>query len=52
MFKNSLTTLPLGGGKGGSDFNPKGKSLPEIQRFCQVQPLQQAVPSSQQSSGD
>lgn len=33
-FKNSLTTLPLGGGKGGSDFNPKGKSDNEIRRFC------------------
>lgn len=34
-FKNSLTGLPLGGGKGGSDFNPKGKSEHEIMRFCQ-----------------
>ncbi|MFV0352036.1 MAG: NADP-specific glutamate dehydrogenase [Oscillospiraceae bacterium] len=34
-FKNSLTTLPLGGAKGGSDFNPKGKSDGEIMRFCQ-----------------
>ncbi len=34
-FKNSLTTLPMGGGKGGSDFSPKGKSDPEIMRFCQ-----------------
>ena len=34
-FKNSLTTLPMGGGKGGSDFNPKGKSDAEIMRFCQ-----------------
>jgi glutamate dehydrogenase (NADP+) len=33
-FKNSLTTLPMGGGKGGSDFNPKGKSNNEILRFC------------------
>ena len=33
-FKNSLTTLPMGGGKGGSDFNPKGKSDSEIMRFC------------------
>jgi len=33
-FKNSLTTLPMGGGKGGSDFNPRGKSDAEIQRFC------------------
>ena len=36
IFKNSLTTLPLGGGKGGSDFNPKGKSDNEIMRFCQA----------------
>ena len=35
IFKNSLTTLPIGGGKGGSDFNPKGKSEGEIMRFCQ-----------------
>ncbi|MCB0807041.1 MAG: NADP-specific glutamate dehydrogenase [Bacteroidales bacterium] len=35
IFKNSLTTLPIGGGKGGSDFNPKGKSDNEIMRFCQ-----------------
>lgn len=35
IFKNSLTTLPLGGAKGGSDFNPKGKSDAEIMRFCQ-----------------
>lgn len=35
VFKNSLTTLPMGGGKGGSDFNPKGKSTGEITRFCQ-----------------
>lgn len=34
IFKNSLTTLPMGGGKGGSDFNPKGKSDSEILRFC------------------
>ncbi len=34
-FKNSLTTLPMGGGKGGSDFSPKGKSDNEIMRFCQ-----------------
>lgn len=36
IFKNALTTLPLGGGKGGSDFNPKGKSDSEIMRFCQA----------------
>lgn len=35
-FKNALTTLPMGGGKGGSDFNPKGKSDGEIMRFCQA----------------
>ena len=35
IFKNSLTTLPMGGGKGGSDFDPKGKSDAEIMRFCQ-----------------
>jgi len=35
VFKNALTTLPMGGGKGGSDFNPKGKSDNEIMRFCQ-----------------
>ena len=35
IFKNSLTTLPMGGGKGGSDFDPKGKSDREIMRFCQ-----------------
>ncbi|ESU24272.1 Glutamate dehydrogenase (NADP+) [Flavobacterium enshiense DK69] len=36
VFKNSLTTLPMGGGKGGSDFDPKGKSDIEIMRFCQA----------------
>lgn len=36
VFKNSLTTLPLGGGKGGSDFDPKGKSDNEVMRFCQA----------------
>ncbi|HKY83883.1 MAG TPA: NADP-specific glutamate dehydrogenase [Anaerolineales bacterium] len=36
IFKNSLTTLPMGGGKGGSDFNPKGKSDAEVMRFCQA----------------
>ena len=35
IFKNSLTTLPMGGGKGGADFNPKGKSDNEVMRFCQ-----------------
>jgi glutamate dehydrogenase (NADP+) len=36
IFKNSLTTLPMGAGKGGSDFNPKGKSDAEVMRFCQA----------------
>ena len=36
VFKNSLTTLPMGGGKGGSDFDPKGRSEGEIMRFCQA----------------
>jgi glutamate dehydrogenase (NADP+) len=36
VFKNSLTGLPMGGGKGGSDFNPKGKSNNEVMRFCQA----------------
>ena len=35
IFKNSLTTLPIGGGKGGSDFDPKGKSNNEVMKFCQ-----------------
>lgn len=35
VFKNALTTLPMGGGKGGSDFDPKGKSDLEVMRFCQ-----------------
>ncbi|VGM95498.1 NADP-specific glutamate dehydrogenase [uncultured Avibacterium sp.] len=36
IFKNALTTLPMGGGKGGSDFDPKGKSDGEVMRFCQA----------------
>ena len=36
IFKNALTTLPMGGGKGGSDFSPKGKSDQEIMRFCRA----------------
>ena len=36
IFKNSLTGLPMGGGKGGSNFNPKGKSDSEVMRFCQA----------------
>lgn len=39
-FKNSLTTLPMGGAKGGSDFNPKGRSNAEIMRFCQAYVLE------------
>lgn len=39
-FKNSLTTLPMGGGKGGSDFDPKGKSHAEVMRFCQALTLE------------
>ncbi len=35
-FKNALTTLPMGGGKGGSDFDPKGKSEGEVMRFCRA----------------
>src|SRR5690606_20061817 len=35
-LKNALTTLPMGGGKGGSDFNPKGRSDTEVMRFCQA----------------
>ena len=35
VYKNSLTTLPMGGGKGGADFNPKGKSDNEVMKFCQ-----------------
>lgn len=40
IFKNSLTTLPMGGGKGGADFNPKGKSDMEVMRFCQAYMLE------------
>src|SRR5438067_211954 len=36
VFKNALTTLPMGGGKGGADFDPKGKSDSEVMRFCQA----------------
>src|SRR6184192_2109329 len=36
VFKNALTTLPMGGGKGGADFDPKGKSDNEVMRFCQA----------------
>lgn len=40
IFKNALTTLPMGGGKGGSDFDPKGKSPAEVMRFCQAYMLE------------
>jgi glutamate dehydrogenase (NADP+) len=40
IFKNALTTLPMGGGKGGSDFNPRGKSSAEVMRFCQAYMLE------------
>ena len=47
IFKNSLTTLPIGGGKGGSDFDPKGKSDREVMAFCQliytIRPIQEAL---------
>src|SRR4029453_5476660 len=36
VFKNALTTLPMGGGKGGADFEPKGRSDTEVMRFCQA----------------
>ncbi len=55
MFKNSLTTLPMGGGKGGSDFNPKGKSDAEIMRFCKsfMTELQKFIgPSTDVPAGD
>jgi glutamate dehydrogenase (NADP+) len=55
VFKNSLTTLPMGGGKGGSDFDPKGKSDNEIMRFCQsfMTELQRHVgPNTDVPAGD
>ena len=54
-FKNALTTLPMGGGKGGSDFDPKGKSPAEVMRFCQalVQELYRHVgPDTDVPAGD
>jgi glutamate dehydrogenase (NADP+) len=54
-FKNALTTLPMGGGKGGSDFNPQGKSNAEIMRFCQafISELWRAVgPDTDVPAGD
>ena len=55
IFKNSLTTLPMGGGKGGSDFDPKGKSDAEVMRFCQafMQELWQLIgPETDVPAGD
>jgi glutamate dehydrogenase (NADP+) len=55
VFKNSLTTLPMGGGKGGSDFNPKGKSDSEVMRFCQsfMSELQRHIgPNTDVPAGD
>ncbi len=55
IFKNSLTTLPMGGGKGGSDFDPKGKSDAEVMRFCQsfMTELQRHIgPDSDVPAGD
>ena len=54
-FKNALTTLPMGGGKGGSDFNPRGKSDGEIMRFCQafmVELWQHIGPQTDVPAGD
>ncbi len=55
IFKNSLTTLPMGGGKGGSDFNPKGKSDNEVMRFCQsfmTEPSRHIGPDTDVPAGD
>ena len=55
VFKNSLTTLPMGGGKGGSDFDPKGKSNNEVMRFCQsfMSELQRHIgPNTDVPAGD
>jgi glutamate dehydrogenase (NADP+) len=55
IFKNALTTLPMGGGKGGSDFDPKGKSDQEVMRFCQslMTELQRHIgPESDVPAGD
>jgi len=55
IFKNALTTLPMGGGKGGSDFDPKGKSNNEVMRFCQafMTELQRHIgPSTDVPAGD
>ncbi|MGH2227101.1 Glu/Leu/Phe/Val dehydrogenase dimerization domain-containing protein, partial [Enterococcus faecalis] len=55
IFKNSLSGLPIGGGKGGSDFDPKGKSDAEVMRFCQsfMTELQKHIgPSPDVPAGD
>jgi len=55
VFKNALTTLPMGGGKGGSDFDPKGKSDDEVMRFCQsfISELQRHIgPNTDIPAGD
>ena len=55
IFKNSLTTLPIGGGKGGSDFDPKGKSDAEVMRFCQsfmTEPQRHIGPDTDVPAGD
>jgi glutamate dehydrogenase (NADP+) len=55
VFKNSLTTLPMGGGKGGSDFDPKGKSDNEVMHFCQsfMSELQRHIgPNTDVPAGD
>jgi len=54
-FKNSLTSLPMGGGKGGSDFDPKGKSDEEVMRFCQsflTELYRYIAPNSDVPAGD
>ena len=53
VFKNALTTLPMGGGKGGADFDPKGKSDGEVMRFCQVYDIVSAIgPNRDIPAGD
>src|SRR4030095_10366287 len=55
VFKNSLTGLPMGGGKGGSDFDPKGKSDREVMRFCQsfmTELFRHVVPNTEVPAGD
>lgn len=55
VFKNALTTLPIGGGKGGADFNPKGKSDNEVMRFCQsfmIEMFRHIGPNTDVPAGD